>query len=73
MTARSQPLVPVRKARRRRGLRTRLATFRDLLRHFAGTGRWWLVPLVVVFFGSAILLILVQIIEYAAPFVYTLF
>lgn len=79
MSVHSAPLVTTappaaaKRKRRRRGLRTRLATLRDMLRHFSGTGRWWLMPMILIFLGSAVLLIVVQIIEYAAPFVYTLF
>lgn len=79
MTARSAPAIPIptpapKKARKRnRGMRARLSTLRDLTRHFSGTSRWWLLPMIIIFLLSAAVLVLVQIIEYAAPFVYTLF
>ena len=74
MTARSAPLaLSAKKSRRHRGLRARLSTLRDLTHHFAGTRRWWLFPMMVIFMASAALLVILQIIEYAAPFVYTLF
>jgi len=74
MTLRSTPttLAP-RKPRRRLGLGARLSTLRELMRHFAGTGRWWLVPMMTIFMLSAALLVIISIVEYAAPFVYTLF
>ena len=74
MTARSAPMaLPAKKSKRRRGLSARLSTLRDMTRHFSGTSRWWLFPMMIVFMFSAALLVIVQIIEYAAPFVYTLF
>lgn len=65
-----------RKEASRRGFRrarARLSTLRDLARHFSGTGRWWLMPMVAIFLVAAGLLVVIGIIEYAAPFVYTLF
>ena len=56
-----------------RGTRARLSTLRDIARHFSGTGRWWLMPMVSIFLVAAVLLVVIGIIEYAAPFVYTLF
>jgi hypothetical protein len=56
-----------------RRTRARLSTLRDLSRHFSGTGRWWLMPMVSILLIAALLLIVIGIIEYAAPFVYTLF
>mgnify|MGYP001205287318 CR=1 FL=1 len=50
-----------------------LATLRDLFAMLAATGRWWLVPMVVVLLGAAALLVVVQAVEYVAPFVYTVF
>lgn len=69
------PAASPPKAKRRgfRRTRARLSTLRDLSRHFAGTGRWWLFPMVSIFLVSAALLVVIGIIEYAAPFVYTLF
>ena len=66
-------LPPRAKRRGFRRTRARLSTLRDLSRHFAGTGRWWLFPMVSIFLVSAALLVIIGIIEYAAPFVYTLF
>jgi len=57
--------------RRRRG--SRLRALGQLFAHFSGTGRWWLIPLVVVLLLAAVLLIGIKIAQYAAPFVYTLF
>ena len=62
-----------RKKRGFRRMRARLSTLRDLSRHFSGTGRWWLMPMVSIFLIAAALLVIIGIIEYAAPFVYTLF
>ena len=51
---------------------TRIATSRALLTALVRSGRWWLVPFVGVLALAAIILIVVQVIEYVAPFVYTL-
>jgi hypothetical protein len=45
--------------------------FRDLLQFVAASGKWWLVPMVVVFVLFGALLILGG--TSAAPFIYTLF
>jgi hypothetical protein len=61
------------KAARRKRRGTRLRALRQLFSHFARTGRWWLIPLMVILLAAAILLIGIKIAQYAAPFVYTLF
>lgn len=68
----STPLTSPAKSRRRRRA-SRLRTVGQLFAALGGTGRWWLVPLVVVLLVVAIALIVVQVAQYAAPFVYTLF
>lgn len=72
-----QAATPKRASRKRLGffgrMGRRLATVTHLFAHLRQTGRWWLVPMVVVFLAAACLLVVVQVIEYAAPFVYTLF
>lgn len=50
-----------------------LETLRELFAMLRATGRWWLTPIVVVLLGAAALLVLVQAVEYVAPFVYTVF
>jgi uncharacterized membrane protein YeaQ/YmgE (transglycosylase-associated protein family) len=50
-----------------------LGTLRELFSMLAATGRWWLTPIVVVLLGAAVLLVVVQAVEYVAPFVYTVF
>ncbi len=37
------------------------------------SGRWFLVPMVVVLALAGVLLLVVQVLEYVAPFVYTVF
>lgn len=51
----------------------RFSTFGELLRMLVGNGRWWLVPFVGILAVTAALLVVVQVIEYAAPFIYTIF
>jgi len=63
------PAKPTKRKRRS----SRLRTLGQLFSHFAGTGRWWLIPLMVVLLLAAVLLIGIKIAQYAAPFVYTLF
>lgn len=66
-----RPTAKRNRARRRGG--SRLRALAQLMGHFAGTGRWWLIPLVVVLLLSAVILIGIKVVQYAAPFVYTLF
>ena len=62
---------------RRRGpakrLASRLVTVAQLLKHFAHRQRFFLIPMLVVLFLAAILLLLTGGLSYVAPFVYTLF
>ena len=67
------PPTRVPRNKRARGLRARMSTLRDLTRHFSGTRRWFLMPMIIIFLLAAATLVVVQIVEYAAPFVYTLF
>ena len=50
-----------------------VATAGELSRALVESGRWWLLPMLVVLGLAALLLALVAAIEYAAPFVYTMF
>ena len=68
------PVAPVARRRRpRRRLLGKLATVGQLTRHLTGSGRWFLVPLVVILVLSAVLVAVVHLVEVAAPFVYSLF
>jgi len=51
----------------------KLRTIRQLNRHLIGSGRWWLVPMVVILVLTAALVVVVHLVEVAAPFVYSLF
>jgi hypothetical protein len=53
--------------------RSALGTSTELVTALARNGRWWLIPLVGVMGVCALLLGVVTVIEYAAPFVYTIF
>jgi hypothetical protein len=53
--------------------RSRAATVAQLVSLLRRTGRWWLLPMVAIFLASAVVLAAVHLVEYAAPFVYTLF
>lgn len=54
-------------------LRTRLSTVSELVHLLLENGRWWLLPMVAVLLFTTTLLVVVQAIEYVAPFVYTIF
>lgn len=51
----------------------RLSVLAELCSTFIRSGRFWLVPMVVVFVLAGLLLGVVQVLEYVAPFVYTMF
>ena len=53
--------------------RMTLGTLGELAALLVQSGRWWLLPMLVVLLGSALLLVIVQAVEYVAPFVYTIF
>ena len=54
-------------------LRHKARTFHALSTFFVATGRWWLVPMVGALLLGSVLMGVVQVVEYAAPFVYTIF
>lgn len=54
-------------------LTMRASTLGALMSLLVANGRWWLVPLVLVFGVTSVLLSVVAAIEYFAPFVYSLF
>jgi hypothetical protein len=53
--------------------RMNVGTLGELATLLWQSGRWWLLPMSVVLAGAAVLLVLVQAVEYVAPFVYTVF
>jgi uncharacterized membrane protein YqhA len=60
-------------ARRVRRATLAVSTISELFRVVIGSGRWFLVPLLIVLVLAAVLLAVVQVLEYVAPFVYTVF
>ncbi len=50
-----------------------VSTIAELFRVVIGSGRWFLVPLLVVLVVATLLLVVVHALEYVAPFVYTVF
>jgi Family of unknown function (DUF5989) len=48
----------------------RLGTAGELLALLWRGGRWWMLPLVLVLLGAAVLLLFLQSAQYVAPFVY---
>ena len=68
-------LLPARPPSTGVAARTRmnLGTLGELARMFWQSGRWWLLPMSIVLAGAAVLLVVVQAVEYVAPFVYTVF
>ena len=51
----------------------RIATALELISLLTANGRWWLLPFLFVLFATSVLLVVVQVLEYAAPFLYTVF
>jgi hypothetical protein len=51
----------------------RLSTAKELSVLLVENGRWWLIPMLGILFGTALLLAAIQIAEYVAPFVYSIF
>ena len=51
----------------------KLSTVSELAQLLLLNGRWWLLPMVAVLLATTVLLVVVQAIEYVAPFVYTIF
>lgn len=54
-------------------MRHKARTLRALSIFFVTTGRWWLLPMVGVLLLGGLVMGVVQVVEYAAPFVYTIF
>ncbi len=65
--------LPRRRIGRLGRIGMRFRVLGELLRSFVRNGRYWLAPMVVVFVLAGLLLGLVQVLEYVAPFVYTMF
>ena len=65
--------TPAKNFSRFDGLALRLGTAGELFQFLARNGRWWLIPLVMILGATSVLLTVVQVIEYVAPFVYTIF
>lgn len=53
--------------------RMNLGTLAELAVLLWQSGRWWLLPMTIVLGASALILLVVQAVEYVAPFVYTIF
>lgn len=72
-----RPIVHIRSAavhaRGGRAFAARAGTLAELYRLLRDGGRWWLIPMVGVLVGTAVLLVAVAAVEYVAPFVYTIF
>ena len=62
-----RPLSPIRR------FASRLDTVGQLLRHFTGRGRLFMLPLLLFILVSAVLLVVAGGLSYVAPFVYAIF
>ena len=51
----------------------RLRTIGSLIAHFAGRGRFFLIPLLLILLLAGVLLIVTGGLAYVAPFVYSMF
>ncbi len=60
-------------ARRARRAGLAIAAIAELFRTVVAGGRWFLVPMLLVLALAAALLAVVSVLEYVAPFVYTVF
>lgn len=58
---------------KRNSVLLKLGTFGELLSMLASSGRWWLLPFAGILAVTALLLVVVSVLEYAAPFIYTIF
>lgn len=56
-----------------RSIALRFEAGRELATLLIENGRWWLIPMLGVLLLASLLLVVVQAIEYVAPFVYTIF
>ena len=72
MIAPAPPAPRPRRGRARR-LVDRLISAARLVAHFAGRGRWFLLPLVIVLLAAGVLLLVTTGLSYVAPFVYSIF
>ena len=66
-------VLPARRMGRLRRLALRFSVLGELFAALTRNGRLWLVPMLVVFLLAGIVLGVVQVVEYVAPFVYTMF
>ncbi len=51
----------------------RLGTAGELLSMFVRGGRWWMLPLLLIFLLLGLILVLLQSVQYVAPFIYMVF
>jgi len=54
-------------------LKQKLGTLGELVELLIANGRWWLVPMLAILIGAALLLMVLHAAEYVAPFVYSIF
>lgn len=66
-------VFPIQRVSRLQRWKLRVAVLLELFRSLIRGGRLWLVPMLVIFLLAGVLLGVVQVIEYVAPFVYTMF
>jgi hypothetical protein len=51
----------------------RMGTAGELLSLFVRGGRWWMLPLLLIFLLIGLILVLLQSVQYVAPFIYMVF
>ena len=51
----------------------RMGTAGELLSMFVRGGRWWMLPLLLIFLLLGLILVLLQSVQYVAPFIYMVF
>jgi len=50
-----------------------MGTAGELLSMFVRGGRWWMLPLLLIFLLLGLILVLLQSVQYVAPFIYMVF
>jgi hypothetical protein len=69
----TQALEEVHKIGRMESFLIRLGTMGELFALLLRGGRWWMLPMIAVFMLLGLILVLLQSVQYVAPFIYMVF
>ena len=67
------PVLVENQMSRTESLMLRMGTAGELLSMFIRGGRWWMLPMLMVFILLGLILVLLQSASYVAPFIYMVF